>query len=94
MRLNAEKTTQITEQTVPFLTTSNGADPLTLKVGTSSGPATLELVEAWDSASNDVLEQVIETLFFYNKSESVIKIYPYYSAIIPISKGMVKTSVR
>jgi peptide/nickel transport system substrate-binding protein len=33
---------------------------------TSSGPHTLEIVDAWDSASNDVLEQCVETLFFYD----------------------------
>jgi peptide/nickel transport system substrate-binding protein len=33
---------------------------------TSAGPNTLELVDSWDSASNDVLEQVVETLFFYD----------------------------
>jgi peptide/nickel transport system substrate-binding protein len=33
---------------------------------TSAGPDTLELVDAWDSASNDVLEQVVENLFFYD----------------------------
>jgi len=36
---------------------------------TSAGPHTLELVDAWDSASNDVLEQVVETLFFYNLND-------------------------
>jgi len=36
---------------------------------TSSGPATLELTDSWDSASNDVLEQVVETLFFYDLSD-------------------------
>jgi ABC-type transport system substrate-binding protein len=38
----------------------------TLVIATSSGPDTLEHVDAWDSASNDVLEQVVETLFFYD----------------------------
>ena len=33
---------------------------------TGSGPHTLEIVDSWDSASNDVLEQVVETLFFYD----------------------------
>jgi len=69
MRLNAEKATSITDQTESFLIISNGADPLTLKVGTYSGPNTLEPVESWDSASNDVLEQVVETLFFYNLTD-------------------------
>lgn len=66
MRLNA--ITDQTDQTESFLNSSNGADPLTLKVGRSSGPNTIEPVDAWDSASNDVLEQVVETLFFYNSS--------------------------
>ena len=69
MRLNAEKATGITDQTVSFLNTSNGFDPLTLKVATSSGPRTLELVDVWDSASKDVLEQVIETLFYYDLTD-------------------------
>ncbi|NVM46631.1 MAG: hypothetical protein HWN79_17125, partial [Candidatus Lokiarchaeota archaeon] len=36
---------------------------------TSSGPDTLELIDAWDQASNDVLEQVVETLFFYDLTD-------------------------
>jgi len=36
---------------------------------TSSGPATLELTDSWDTASNDVLEQVIETLFHYDLTQ-------------------------
>ena len=36
---------------------------------TSSGPHTLEIVDSWDSASNDVLEQVVETLFFYDLTD-------------------------
>jgi peptide/nickel transport system substrate-binding protein len=36
---------------------------------TSSDPDTLELVDAWDQASNDVLEQVVETLFFYDLND-------------------------
>ena len=42
MRLNTEKATDITDQTEAFLITSNGADPLTLKVGMGYGPVTLE----------------------------------------------------
>ena len=41
----------------------------TLVIATSSGPDTLEHVDAWDSASNDVLEQVVETLWFYDLSD-------------------------
>jgi ABC-type transport system substrate-binding protein len=37
--------------------------------GTSDGPATLEITDSWDSVSNDVLEQVIETLFYYDLSD-------------------------
>ena len=36
---------------------------------TSSGPATLEIVDSWDSASNDVLEQVVETYFYYDLTD-------------------------
>jgi peptide/nickel transport system substrate-binding protein len=36
---------------------------------TSSGPHTLEITDSWDSASNDVLEQVVETLFFYDLND-------------------------
>ena len=42
---------------------SNAEDLSTLVVGISDGPNTLEIVEAWDDASNVVLEQVAETLF-------------------------------
>ena len=38
-------------------------------VATSAGPHTLEVVDAWDSASNNVLEQVVETLFTNNLSD-------------------------
>ncbi|GAH67905.1 unnamed protein product, partial [marine sediment metagenome] len=36
---------------------------------TSAGPATLEIVDSWDSASNDVLEQVVETLFGWDLTD-------------------------
>jgi len=41
----------------------------TLVRATSAGPNTLELTHAWDSASNDVLEQVVENLFFYDLTD-------------------------
>ncbi len=41
-------------------------DISTLVIGTSAGPHTLEIVDSWDSASNDVLEQVVETLFSHD----------------------------
>ena len=36
---------------------------------TSDGPHTLELVDAWDSESNDVLEQVVECLFSWDLTD-------------------------
>ena len=44
----------------------NPQDPTTLVVGTANGPATLEIVDCWDRASEDVLGQVVETLFSYD----------------------------
>jgi ABC-type transport system substrate-binding protein len=41
----------------------------TFVMATSSGPSYLEPVNSWDSASNDVLEQVVETLFFWDLSD-------------------------
>ena len=38
----------------------------TLFVGTTSGPYTLDPVDSWDDYSNVILEQVVETLFFYD----------------------------
>jgi peptide/nickel transport system substrate-binding protein len=40
-----------------------------LVIATASGPDTLEIVDAWDSASNDVLEQVVENLFYYDLTD-------------------------
>jgi peptide/nickel transport system substrate-binding protein len=37
--------------------------------GTTAGPDTLEICHAWDSASNDVIDQVCEGLFAYNFSD-------------------------
>ena len=41
----------------------------TLIRATGSGPADLDPVDSWDSASNDVIRQVCEPLFFYNLSD-------------------------
>ena len=41
----------------------------TLIVGTGEGPAVLDPLDSWDSASNDVIEQVVETLFTYDLSD-------------------------
>jgi len=45
----------------------NGSEDLI--IGTSSGPYDLDPVNSWDSASNDVIEQVAECLFSYNYSD-------------------------
>lgn len=50
------------------LDSSNGNN-LIFKVGTISEPVTIELVEAWDRGSNNVISQVVETLFAYNLSD-------------------------
>lgn len=44
----------------------------TLVVGTGSGPADLDPTDSWDSASNDVIEQVVETLFTYDTRQYVV----------------------
>jgi peptide/nickel transport system substrate-binding protein len=44
----------------------------TLVVGTGSGPNDLDPADSWDSASNDVIEQVVETLFTYDTRRYVI----------------------
>lgn len=46
-----------------FLPSEEGS---TIIIGTLNGPYTLEPVDSWDSASSDVLEQVIETLFTHD----------------------------
>jgi ABC-type transport system substrate-binding protein len=44
----------------------------TLVIGTGSGPHDLDPVDSWDSASHDVIEQVVETLFTYDTRQYVI----------------------
>ncbi|MFW9784613.1 MAG: ABC transporter substrate-binding protein, partial [Candidatus Heimdallarchaeota archaeon] len=48
----------------------------TLVYGTASGPHVLDPVNAWDSASNDVIEQIAERLFAYNFSRLDLPRYP------------------
>jgi peptide/nickel transport system substrate-binding protein len=43
----------------------------TLIHGTGSGPHDLDPTDSWDSASNDVIEQVVETLFTYDTRQYV-----------------------
>jgi len=47
-------------------------EPEALVVGTGSGPHDLDPTDSWDSASNDVIEQVVETLFTYDTRQYVI----------------------
>ncbi|MFW9829648.1 MAG: ABC transporter substrate-binding protein [Candidatus Thorarchaeota archaeon] len=44
----------------------------TLVVGTGSGPNDLDPTDSWDSASNDVIEQAVETLFTYDTRQWVV----------------------
>ena len=51
-------------------------DYITLTVGTGSGPVDLEILNAWDSASNDVIRQVVEGLFMINYSDPTLPRMP------------------
>jgi len=44
----------------------------TLFVGTTYGPHNLDPTDSWDSASNDVIEQVVETLFTYDTRQFIV----------------------
>jgi peptide/nickel transport system substrate-binding protein len=45
----------------------------TLIVGTGSGPVDLEILNAWDSASNDVIRQCVEGLFMIDYLDPALK---------------------
>lgn len=49
-----------------YFSTQPKEEPPDFVIGTASGPNTIELVDSWDSASNDILHQVVETLFSYD----------------------------
>jgi ABC-type transport system substrate-binding protein len=51
-----------------------------LVVGTGSGPSDLDPVQSWDSASNDVIEQVCEGLYMYNLSDPDLTAVPRLAA--------------
>ena len=55
-------------------------DKITFVFGTSSGPSDLDPVRSWDSASNDVIEQVCEGLYQYNLSDPDLGIIPILAA--------------
>ncbi len=48
----------------------------TLVFGTQRGPVDLDPQYAWDSASSDVINQVVETLFAYNLSDPNLALIP------------------
>jgi peptide/nickel transport system substrate-binding protein len=51
-------------------------DKITFVFGTGSGPSDLDPIRSWDSASNDVIEQVCEGLYMYNLSSPGLEIVP------------------
>ncbi|MHA1194021.1 MAG: hypothetical protein ACTSP9_17320 [Promethearchaeota archaeon] len=50
--------------------------PLTLYVGTPQSPFTLDPINAWDSASYDVIDQVAEPLFWYDVRDPFLPLEP------------------
>ena len=60
------KSTTFSDQIQSDVQTSYGTNPSTLKVGGISGPYILDPVDSWDSASYNVIDQVVETLFTYD----------------------------
>jgi peptide/nickel transport system substrate-binding protein len=51
-------------------------DYVTLVVGVGEGPVTIDPIDSWDSASNDVLMQVTETLFWYDLTDPTLPLLP------------------
>jgi len=50
--------------------------PLTLHVGTPQNPVTLDPIDAWDIASYDVINQVVEPLFWYDVRDPSLVLEP------------------
>ncbi|MHA1487801.1 MAG: ABC transporter substrate-binding protein, partial [Promethearchaeota archaeon] len=50
--------------------------PTTLLVGTGEGPVVIDPIDSWDSASNDVISQVAETLLWYDLTNSSLPLLP------------------
>jgi len=48
----------------------------TLLVGTGNGPVVIDPIDSWDSASNDVISQVAENLFWYNLTNISLPLEP------------------
>jgi len=64
-----KKSLSLIEGTPTDLEASNGADYYHFKVGTIIEPYRIDPVDAWDSASYNVLKQVVETLFAYDLND-------------------------
>jgi len=64
-----DKSTNYFDQSHSSLQASYGSDPSTLRVGILAGPHTLDPVDSWDSASYDIIDQVVETLFSYDLND-------------------------
>ena len=47
-----------------------------LLVGTGNGPAVIDPIDSWDSASNDVISQTAETLFWYDLTNASLPLEP------------------
>ena len=73
--LNKTETNSFSNEKLNFDQFSEGVTQLknnqdvNFKVGVSTGPFTIDPVNSWDSASNNVIGQVCEGLFGYNLSD-------------------------
>ncbi len=60
-----------------FVETPKASDPYkVLYFGTTEGPFTIDPIDSWDSASNDVIRQVAETLFQHDLNNSDLPLEP------------------
>jgi len=51
--------------------------PLALYVGTLGNPQTLDPIDSWDTTSYDVINQVVETLFWYDVQDPSLALEPF-----------------
>jgi len=56
----------------------------TLVYATGSGPVAMDPIFAWDSASDDVLNQVCQGLLWYNVTEASAPLEPLLAASMPV----------
>lgn len=71
-----------------FIQTPKASDSYkALHFGTTKGPVTIDPIDSWDSASNDVIRQVAETLFWYDLNNPILPLEPllvdYYTWVSP-----------